>query len=171
MLPEPEIMEHTDFSGEPPEATAPQAVYDPIEADYAAAPPVEDDYEEEYDWFAASSAKTKPSDSEQEETDSYDAAIPFSFLEPQPISVPDMSTEYIDNEVPDIDTISTDAQTDTPPWEEAAEEEPMTMQAPDGMKIDAETGEVEFVEINTEELEKRNMSIPQPTCCTNLRRR
>lgn len=81
-------------------------------------------------------------------------------MEPQPISVPDMSTEYIDNEVPDIDTISTDAQTDTPPWEEAAEEEPMTMQAPDGMKIDAETGEVEFVEINTEELEKKEYVYP-----------
>ncbi len=159
--PEPEIMEPTDFSDEPPEATAPQEIYDPIEADYAAAPPVEDDYEEEYDWFAASSSKTEQTAPEQEETDSYDAAIPFSFLEPQPIAVPDISTEYTD-EVTDIDSISTDAETDAPPWEDGdTEEEPMTMQAPDGMKIDAETGEVEFVEINTEELVKKEYVYPE----------
>lgn len=148
-----------EISDDPMEITAPQPIYDPIEADYAAAPPIEDDYEEEYDWFAAASAHSGHAAAESEESDSFDTEIPYSFLDSQPDSSVDTSLEFSDDNAPAASDVSED---DAPFSDgEDTDEEPMTMQAPDGMKIDAETGEVEFVEIDTGELEKKEYIYPE----------
>lgn len=155
----PEQLETVTTLDDPLDTTAPQPTYDPIEADYAATPPVEDDFDEEYDWFAAS-AKSAQTTTNDNETDSFEAAIPFSFVEPHAAHHTDTHAEFADSEITETEVIPVSEGTDIPPWEDDATKEPMTMQAPDGMKIDAETGEVAFVEIDTEELEKKEYIYP-----------
>lgn len=127
----------TDVAESPLDATAPQPLYDPIEEDYATAPPIQDDDEAEYDWFAAAA---NAEEDDAQEDDSFDASIPFSFAQAHSDAEEELS----------------DAETSHP----TAETEPNTMQAPDGMQLNAETGEVEFVEIDTEQLEKKEYIYP-----------
>lgn len=138
-----ETVSSSDSADASLDVTAPQPVYDPIEEDYATASPIQDDDEEEYDWFAAASAATDAENEEESEEDSFDASMPFSYAQPH------------------VDTNEDTADTDEPIVSaEETESEPNTMQAPDGMQLNAETGEVEFVEIDTERLEKKEYIYP-----------
>ncbi len=135
---------------------APQPDYDPIEEDYASARPIDDD-EEEYDWFAASS-KSEKNPPEDSEPDSYDAVIPTSLFASNTSPVPhqEIATET-------SETFSSLEDAGEPPWEDASSTDGNTAQAPDGMKINEETGEVEFVQIDTENLEKKEYIYPEPS--------
>ncbi len=136
---------------------APQTAYDPIEEDYATVRPIDDD-DQEYDWFAASSQNAEEP-LEDSEPDSFDAAMPASLFESNQFSsVPHHEAEM---ETREVSFVSDD--TEQPPWEEEVPSNEDTAQAPDGMKINEETGEVEFVQINTQNLEKKEYIYPDPS--------